>query len=139
MTGPLLTALTLAIAFYLWRQTRPFERTQPRQALLRRSLNPRHHVDLSPVWRLTKDPQCRRATHLSSGLLAAADAENLEAYGCGPGHCRCHYTPVSDRRRRPRRLASDRREQIRFAADPDRRHDDRRQQDRLWSFPGCQR
>lgn len=47
--------------------------------------------------------------------------------------------PLPDRRRRLRRDRSERRDEIRFAAQADRRTDPRRGNERLWTTPGYQR
>lgn len=136
----LFTVLVLAAAFAIWRMSRPIEapnkRVKPR---LQVTLNPVAQLQVSPVWMLSRDLTCPNTSKLNPGPVAAEKAQNLETLGCGPGRCHCHYTALPDRRRRVRRDQSERRDEIRFAAQPDRRADSRRHNERLWATPGYQR
>ena len=46
----------------------------------------------------------------------------LPQHRCGLTECHCHYRPVADHRGGERRTGNERREQLRFDANPDRRH-----------------
>ena len=135
----LFTLFALATIIAIWRMSRPLESAPQPRPRLRMSLNPQAHASISPVWVLSRDPACSHTAGLPTGPVAVAKASTLETLGCAPGRCNCHYTPMAERRRRLRRIDEDRRDEIRFAAEPDRRSTDRRHQDQLWALPGHQR
>lgn len=141
-TVVMVTAWIAAAGFGFWWWRNNLETSEssefdspPREAPLR-SLNPREFGDAGAgqLWMLRTDMQCPNATKISGRRVRGDRAISLFTLGCQPGRCSCHYLKVSDPRRQPRRLASDRRDEIRFSTDDDRRHnDDRRSEARPWS------
>lgn len=102
-----------------------------------RSLDPRKlsGANGKQLWMLRSDPQCTNSVKLSGRRVRGDRAISLFTLGCQPARCSCHYQRVSDPRRRLRRLASDRREEIRFSTSSnDRRLSNDRRSDALaWS------
>ncbi len=64
---------------------------------------------------------CEAARHYVGRTLDAATAPKLPLPGCGVVECRCRYERVVNLRRKERREASDRRDEIRFETKIDRR------------------
>lgn len=83
-------------------------------------------------WGVTiRNARCAAARQLSSRKFALDAAPALPVEGCRSLHCTCSYSGLVERRKRERRLFSDRRQQVRFDAEhPERR----RQSDRRRRF-----
>jgi hypothetical protein len=76
---------------------------------------------------------CEAARHYVGRTLDAATAPKLPLPGCGVVECRCRYERVVNLRRRERREATDRRDEIRFETKIDRRSNpDRRVWNAFW-------
>lgn len=76
---------------------------------------------------------CEAARHYVGRTLDAATAPKLPLPGCGVVECRCRYERVVNLRRKERREATARREEIRFETKIDRRaHPDRRVWSAFW-------
>jgi hypothetical protein len=76
---------------------------------------------------------CEAARHYVGRTLDAATAPKLPLPGCGVVECRCRYERVVNLRRKERREASDRRDEIRFETKIDRRaNPDRRVWGAFW-------
>ena len=76
---------------------------------------------------------CEAARHYVGRTLDAATAPKLPLPGCGVVECRCRYERVVNLRRKERREAIDRRDEIRFETKIDRRaNPDRRVWNAFW-------
>jgi hypothetical protein len=76
---------------------------------------------------------CEAARHYVGRTLDAATAPKLPLPGCGIVECRCRYERVVNLRRKERREATDRRDEIRFETKIDRRgNPDRRIWNAFW-------
>jgi hypothetical protein len=76
---------------------------------------------------------CEAARHYVGRTLDAATSPKLPLPGCGVVECRCRYERVVNLRRRERREATDRRDEIRFQTKIDRRaNPDRRTWNAFW-------
>jgi len=84
--------------------------------------------------RLVADPNCSATRAIAGRVVAAAQALSLQAVGCRPGQCSCHYVPTSDRRRGLRRDDADRRDNLRFGRDCNRRLALDRRDGGLWDI-----
>ena len=82
--------------------------------------------------RLVGDPNCQVTRAVAGRIVAIERALPLPSLGCRPGQCSCHYVPASDRRRGMRRHADDRRGNLRFGADCNRRYANDRRDGGLW-------
>jgi hypothetical protein len=76
---------------------------------------------------------CEAARHYVGRTLDAATAPKLPLPGCGVVECRCRYERIVNLRRKERREATDRRDEIRFETKIDRRaNPDRRVWNAFW-------
>lgn len=129
-----------AAGFYWWRNNMlgadEGSANQSESAIPARSLNPRQlgPAAAGQLWILRSDPSCEHSRKLNGRRTRSDQAVPLLTVGCRPGQCDCHYQRTVDARRRSRRINEDRREQLRFSTDSDRREsDDRRNDARAWS------
>lgn len=102
-----------------------------------RVTNPRlQGVGMSRLWQLHSNGcRCEVARHLAGRRLDIDDTVPLRLFG-GSAECRCHYRPLSEARRSPRRNSADRRDQLRFDLS---RSDRRMQQERRQHRDGWER
>jgi hypothetical protein len=76
---------------------------------------------------------CEAARHYVGRTMDAATAPKLPLPGCGVVECRCRYERVVNLRRKERREATERRDEIRFETKIDRRaNPDRRVWGAFW-------
>jgi hypothetical protein len=80
---------------------------------------------------------CQTARQFAGKTFDRATAPKLPLAGCAHSECRCRFEAIADRRRRARREATDRRDQIRFTSKGDRRiAADRRRPNAVWELHG---
>ncbi len=92
-----------------------------------------------PSWgkRLVVDRSaaCQTARILAGQCFPNAQVPSLPLKGCGNAACRCVFEPVTDRRSGDeRRTGSERRDQIRFEDDKDRRSGKSRRKDEHYTW-----
>jgi hypothetical protein len=128
-----LTALPLVLSFR--RRPAPAANLQATaNPVPQRISNPRraNRPDVK-VWVLHASPACELTREFLHGRrYKAAEAVALPAVGCDRATCGCHYLPVSDTRRRERRLSENRRNAIRFENRSDRRAQNDRRAIDVW-------
>jgi hypothetical protein len=131
----LLSALAVA-GFVAWqRRTANTVMPAPQQTLLHQSIG---RPVVMPVTnkpkflRLVADPTCTATRAFAGRVVAASRAVPLQTVGCRPGECSCRYVPANDRRRGLRRHALDRRDNLRFGRNCNRRFALDRRSGGLW-------
>ena len=138
MTTLTILALAAAAAFgaYFWlRRAVAFADATP--VTVRAELRPTQHLDTQrlraiPMPRATKQTKvwefvapsgsCEDGRRRNGRRVELDVGAELPLHRCGLTECHCHYRPVADHRGGERRTGSERREQLRFDANPDRRH-----------------
>jgi hypothetical protein len=102
-----------------------------------RVTNPRlQGAGMSRLWQLHNNGcRCEVARQLAGRRLDIDDTVPLRLFG-GSSECRCHYRPLNEARRTPRRNSADRRDQLRFDLC---RSDRRMRQDRRQHRDGWER
>ncbi|TLY49433.1 MAG: hypothetical protein E6K53_13695 [Gammaproteobacteria bacterium] len=114
------------------RQTEGSVRTAPQPAM-HPARAPRNTAYLLVLRTDAGGCSCETARHFAGKTFDRATAPKLPLAGCSSTDCRCRFEAIADRRRRPRREASDRRGLIRFSTKSDRRIcADRRRPNAVW-------
>ena len=120
MTDPVIlllgAAAVAAVAWFVLRQTGKGHINRKARLLRKLSQGRRY-------WGVTiRNAKCAAARQLSGRKFALDVAPSLPVEGCRSLHCTCSYSGLVERRKRERRLFSDRRQQVRFDAEhPERR------------------
>lgn len=131
-------ALTLAAALMVWaiQHRRRRRRLGELAELPARVANPRLYAHLRTIkaWELVvADPShaCNWACESAGKRFPSDTAVPLPIAGCGRT-CECRYAAVTEHRRHQRRRDVERRHELRFDADEDRRHAQGRRKEDHW-------
>ena len=128
MVEALATIIVVMIGYILYRKKATLAKPKSRQEeLIEKNANNLMDIqDSDKVWGIYIDYDneqlcCKNVLNFEKKHFSKKTAPSLPLKGCDRSLCRCHYVSLPEKRDKTRREHQDRRDEIRFEDDNDRR------------------